>query len=309
MKQRKVVITGVTGFIGRHLIECLAESQYEYVGLSRHCNSIDKRHFVQYDMLNENIRLSCINDGDIVVHLAAVAHRSNTCDFSVNVSSSKILMQEAIARGASKFIFMSSIGVNGDNSPPRGFTATDIANPQDMYSKSKHDAETELLELANRSNIQLIIIRAPLIYGFDAPGNFALFQKLADLPIPMPFGSMKEPRSFLYIRNLIDFILHSAYSEKVTAGVYLLADAGVINTCDFFSEIAFNKNKKIGTFKFPVNLLKAAFFFINRKKMITKMSNSLAISEFWESSATGWSACFSTKEGIKDMFSIQDLEE
>jgi len=207
-----IVVTGATGFIGRHLCVALADVQHNVTMVSRSAqkgadqysripNPIDLQHDVDYDTL--------LKDCDVVIHLAGRTHILNdphpdpvSAFASANTIATLNLARAAAARGVKRFIFLSSIKVNGESTMlGTPFTPESPPHPTDGYGQSKLDAELGLFRIAESSPLEVVVIRPPLVYGPGVRANFLELMNLVYKQIPMPLGSVKNKRSFVGTDN------------------------------------------------------------------------------------------------------------
>ena len=195
---------------------------------------------------------------------------------------------------------MSSIKVNGESTEENmPFTENDIPNPQDYYAKSKYEAELGLLKIAKKSNMEVVIVRPPLIYGEGVKGYFRILLKLIKLKIPIPFGSFnKNKRSFIYIENLLNFI--SVLIDHPQAGnqVFLCSDYNDMSTADLIREISYGMHNRDLIFKFPKFFLLSSYLF-GKGYLYKKLSESLTIDYSKAAKLLGWYPPITTKHAIK----------
>ena len=211
----KILLTGATGFIGKKLIQELLNKDFELSIILR--KKVDYfsdkvRQFVIGDFAKYSNELTSI---DCVIHLAGKAHVIDKNKASVldefrliNTDFTLSLARQAATAGVNRFIFLSSIGVNG-NQNTKPFLESDTPNPQEPYAISKYEAEQGLFKLAKETDMEVVIIRPPLVYGLNAPGNFGRLMSWASkkYPMPLPLGLVSNSRSLVAIDNLVDFIV------------------------------------------------------------------------------------------------------
>lgn len=232
---KKVLVTGGSGFIGKWVLRSLHEEYQVIAPVRSSCEEIVNISAIRFEGLAANTDWSSMLDGcDVVVHLAAVAHRRVSSDEqvhvlkSVNVDGSMNLAKQAVKANVKRFIFLSSIGVMGDNSGKGILTESDPPNPQNHYACSKLEAERQLLGLSRESAMELVVLRPPIVYGPNAPGNFGrLFHLVRVMPLN-PFKALTNDRSMISVRNLADLIkLLVSVELSSPRKTYLLADLSV----------------------------------------------------------------------------------
>lgn len=217
----RVIISGASGFVGRSLLKAFSGSGVDVVALYRSNRACPPKltgiQSIYYDFVDGEILYSSeLTSADYFFHLAGVAHKTNISEerlqpvFSeVNVALTLAFARSSQRLGVSRFIFVSSIGVLGESSRSGVLTASSMYAPTNAYSRSKMEAEVKLKEWFEDSGPEVLVLRPPLIFGLEAPGNLKRLIKLcAAMPI-LPFGGFLEPRAMISLRNFIDFLVHS----------------------------------------------------------------------------------------------------
>jgi nucleoside-diphosphate-sugar epimerase len=231
----KFAVTGSSGFIGQSLCRLLSHRNYDFLSLSRRSPGVaspycpDSRYVDYANRLElENTLRGC----DYVIHLAGLAHKylrpSDNPSQIYKAANVDPLVNLALASAevnVKKFIYISSIGVLGSPTPGVPFTDETIPDPELYYSKSKLAGEVSLRSICAKSPMSFVILRPPLVYGPNCPGNLARLIKLIQfLPI-LPFGSLSGGRSFLSVDHLVDMIIRSAHSTEIINSAYVLSDS------------------------------------------------------------------------------------
>ncbi len=192
----KILLTGASGFVGRHLVETFSE-QYELRLVQRKNSEImdDFAHLERFVISGGIDSTTCwagaFDSVKAVIHLAGVAHNRHQTqqDFQeINTEGTLHLAREAAKSGVERFVFVSSIGVNGSSTEESPFCCHDEADPQNPYAQSKLDAELGLKKIAEDTGLEVVIVRPPLVYGANAPGNFGMLLKLITKVPVLPFG-------------------------------------------------------------------------------------------------------------------------
>lgn len=237
-----VLVTGASGFVGRALCDYLSKIGRDVVAAVR---SPEKRvsgvrNKVVGTINGQTEWAEHLQDVDVVVHLAARAHKLSDSSAdplgefrSINALGTQKLVSDCIKVGVSKFIFVSSIGVNGATTAGAPFTAGDVPRPHTPYAISKLEAELEIQRLCQDSQMDYVILRPPLIYGRDAPGNLGLIQSALRYRIPLPFGSVTNRRSFLAIENFVSIVDICISQPKAANRVLLISDGVDLSTAEF----------------------------------------------------------------------------
>ena len=252
----KILVTGATGFVGRYLINHLSKTDEVIACVRKKSNLLPSS--VQQIIINNFFDITIPQDVDVVVHLAAVAHNKNNDmdEFKkINVDGTLELARKALQTNVKRFIFISSIGVNGNSTHGKAFTEQDTPNPTNDYTKSKYEAEKALAKLFENTHIDLVIIRPPLIYAHDTPGNFSKLLMLIKLGQFLPFGCTHNQRSFISIENLVSFITTCIYHDTKINETFLIADDEVISTKQLIQCLSSGMGKSMILLPVPTKLL------------------------------------------------------
>lgn len=303
----KILVTGASGFIGQAVTKALLRAAYPVVATIRQpslppfaveINGCGRLHWGMVGSINGHTAWNETLQGvSTVVHCAARAHISNdqapdtvSAYREVNVAGTLNLAQQAIAAGVGRFIFLSSIGVNGKQST-KPFTETDTPNPQDAYAASKLEAEQLLLTLALKSETEFVIIRPPLVYGPSAPGNFGRLVRFVQSGWPMPLGAIHNRRSLVGIDNLVSLILlcaDRAQSRPAANEVFVVADSEDVSTATLVRKIAqaagcFNRMLPI-----PATFLRATASMLGKETLALSLLGDLQVNASKATTLLGW---------------------
>nr|WP_312275541.1 NAD-dependent epimerase/dehydratase family protein [Moraxella sp. CTOTU46711] len=252
----KILVTGASGFVGRYLVNDLSKTDEVIACVREKSNLLPSS--VQQIVSNNFFDIAIPKDTDVIVHLAGIAHNKNNSvdEFKKNnVDGTLELARKALEANIKRFIFISSIGVNGNSTHGKAFTEQDTPNPTNDYTKSKYEAEKALAKLFENTHIDLIIIRPPLIYAHDAPGNFSKLLMLIKLGQFLPFGCTHNQRSFIAIENLVSFITACIYHDTKINETFLIADDEVISTKQLIQCLSSGMGKSIILLPVPTKLL------------------------------------------------------
>ena len=252
----KILVTGATGFVGRYLVNDLSKTDEVIACVRKKSNLLPSS--VQQIVGNNFFDIALPKDTDVIVHLAGIAHNKNNSvdEFKkINVDGTLELARKALEANIKRFIFISSIGVNGNSTHRKAFNEQDTPNPTNDYTKSKYEAEKALAKLFENTNIDLVIIRPPLIYAHDAPGNFSKLLMLIKLGQFLPFGCTHNQRSFIAIENLVSFITTCIYHDTKINETFLIADDEVISTKQLIQCLSSGMGKSMILLPVPTKLL------------------------------------------------------
>ena len=284
----KILLTGATGFIGKKLIQELLNKDFELSSILRNKTDDfpnDIQQFVIGDFAKHADYSNALTDIDCVIHLAGKAHVIDKSKASIldefrliNTNFTLSLARQASAAGVNRFIFLSSIGVNG-NQNTKPFLESDTPNPQEPYAISKYEAEQGLFKLSKETDIEVVIIRPPLVYGINAPGNFSRLMNWVSKkhPIPLPLGLVSNSRSLVAIGNLVDFIVTCATHKNAANELFLVSDREDLSTTQLLRKIAKFFNKKIFLPPVPVQLMIFMAGLLGRKADAIRLFSSLRV--------------------------------
>lgn len=292
----KLLITGATGFIGKELVKRFDKESIEI--LSRKVNN----HFITLNYSLEDLLVkTCVtNKYDVAIHLAGLAHNNYGLDElrKINVESTLALARQLAEKGLKRFVFVSSIGVNGNKTIGSPFNELSTPKPHVDYAISKYEAEIELAKLSRELDFELVIIRPPLVYGENAPGNFKSLLNIASKGFPLPFGLVNNSRSFISVSNLSDFITLTASHPKAAGELFLVADDDNISTKTLIKTIWEAKNISSFLIPIPIFIFKLLFKLLGRSSMAVQLFDNLEVDNSKAKSLLGWSP----KQSMVDVF-------
>ncbi len=244
---------------------------------------------------------------DAVIHLAARAHimRDVAGDplaeyRRVNVTGTRILARAAAAAGVRRLVFLSSVKVNGEHTGAEPYTERDPPRPQDSYGISKWEAEQALLENAAQSPMQTVVLRPPLLYGPRVKGNFLSLMRAIDRGVPLPFASIDNRRSLLYLGNLIDAITLCLDHPAAAGNTYLVADDDGVSTPDLIRGIAAALGKPARLMPFPPSLLRLAGTMTGKAAEAARLVGSLQVDSNRIRRELGWRPRATMAQGLAE---------
>lgn len=281
-----VLITGVTGFIGHALQQHLTTKNINISALVR-CKKTDLP--IEINQILANNRNTWANtplpkDITTLIHLAGRAHilkETSNAPLDLfradNVESTLRLAEQALIAGVKRFIFISSIGVNGSSTATTPFTEHSTPAPRADYAISKWEAEQGLRELLQGSSMELIIIRPPLVYAGNAPGNFQRLLRLVSTGFPMPFASVKNARSMISLENLVDFITLCIEHPAAANETFLVSDGMDFSTGQIIRYLAEGQSRKTTLLPIPPGLIQWGTRLIGMESIYEQLCRSLVI--------------------------------
>ncbi|MDC5395444.1 NAD-dependent epimerase/dehydratase family protein [Acinetobacter baumannii] len=307
-----ILITGSSGFVGSYLCEyftampehsVLAQTRKNTQKLSNDIKTIT------FD-INDDLTSLDLSSVDVIVHCAGRAHIMKEVESDplsiyrkVNVEGTLNLAKKAAKAGVKRFIFMSSIKVNGEVSDQVPFTPHDnIINIKDPYGLSKYEAEQSLLNLAQNSMMEVVIIRPALIYGPNVKANFKSMINLAAKGIPLPVGCLDNKRSMVSIYNLSDFINICLSHPLAKNQVFLISDQDDITVKELFMKLAKVQGRNLIAVPIPKVLINFLAKLLNKSAVASRLCSVLIVDTSKNIELLGWRAPFSFDESLKLMF-------
>ena len=251
-----------------------------------------------------------VRNQDVVVHAAARAHvmKESVNDplteyRRVNVDGTLQLARQAAEAGVRRFVFISSIKVNGESSPAgRPFTANDIPDPAGPYGVSKMEAEQGLSEVSRETGMEVVIIRPPLVYGRGVKGNFATMARLVRGGFPLPLGSVCNRRTLVSLENLVDFTLLCITHPAAANEVFLVGDGQDLSTTGLLRAIGKAMGKPARLIPVPSRLIMLAASVLGKKNAAQRVLGSLQSDISKARQVLGWEPPLSVEEGLRRCF-------
>ena len=300
-----VVLTGANGFIGKRLAQTLAlNPEINLTASVRSWVDIPDAKVVEVESLGLDTNWSeVISNQDVVIHTAGYSSISKKMSldefYKVNVSATLELANQAALAGVKRFIFISSIKVNGETtSLGKPFTSKCKPNPQNHYSISKWKAEIGLKKLAKKTKMEIVIIRSPLVYGPNVKGNFFAMLNLIYKGVPLPFSSIRNKRSLIALDNLVDLIITCIKHPRAGNHTFLAGDGQDVSTpelLEVFSQVA---GLSIRLFPFPTSLLMFALTVIGKRSISQRLFYSLQVDIDSTCKILDWHPPLSLEEGL-----------
>jgi UDP-glucose 4-epimerase len=298
-----VLVTGASGFVGRHLVPALTGEGWRVRRAVRTLSGSDDE--VLIGSLGPATDWQAALAGvEAVVHLAARVHHPGEEDAgelyrAVNTEGTLQLARCAAAAGVHRFVHVSTILVNGSNTDGRApFREDDIPAPRGAYGKSKAAAESGLRQLAETVDMRIAVIRPPLIYGAGALGNFRLLVEAIQRGIPLPFGAIRNRRAFLGVENLASFIANRLSGAENKFDIFLVADEMQISTPEFIRQIARAAGSTARLVPVPVTALQVLLKMSRRSVARDSLIGSMEI-DVSKAAATGWRPPLGMEEGLR----------
>ena len=300
-----ILLTGGTGFVGKAINEMLDDHN---VILTSRTNAIknSSQYYKKNISSTENFA-DCLIDIDVVIHTAARVHQMNDLSddpavefMETNCFGTLNLARQAAEAGVKRFIFLSSIKVNGEKSEiNKPFRFDDPRNPEDPYGKSKSEAELGLLKISSEAGLEITIIRPPLVYGPGVKANFAALLKLASKNIPFPLGAVDNKRSFIALGNLVSLIVTCIDHPNAANQVFLVSDDCDVSTSKLFTIMTEAYGKKSRLIKINPLLLKMFAGLVGKRSMIDRLCDDLRLDIEHTKRSLEWAPSVSMVDGLK----------
>ncbi len=316
--KNKILVTGATGFVGSCLVACLQGKNKQVVAMVRKKATLPVG--VEQLLIEDLSTISSpsisakltekLQNVDVLIHTAARVHvmQEDSVDpltefRKINCYATLILASMAAEAGVKRFIFLSSIKVNGELTLSRQpFSEEVFQPPKDPYGLSKYEAEQGLLKIAQDTGMEVVIIRPPLVYAQGVKANFASMLKWVNKGVPLPLGAIYNKRSLVALDNLVDFIMLCADREKspqATNEVFLISDGEEVSTTQLLQKVAKSLNKRAWLIPVPVGLMTFFARLLGKKDMANRLFGSLQVDSSKACDLLDWKPVISMDEQLK----------
>ena len=318
----RIFLTGATGFVGSEVLERLTQENHEVLALVRKklLEPTENVQLIVADLSKlEDISSEMLSGVNAVVHTAARTHvmKDETVDLleeyrKVNRDATLGLANLAEKSGVQRFVYISSVKVNGELTRPGEYFVPDAVDvPSDPYGLSKYEAELGLLEIARKTEMEVVIIRPPLVYGPGVKGNFASMVNLIKKGIPLPFGTIFNQRSLIALDNLVDFIALCAdrrRSPKAANHVFLVSDGEDVSTSQLLRRVGSAYGVKSRLLPIPVGLMKLLFRLLGKGAVSDRLFGSLQVDITKTTDLLGWKPVVTMNQQLAKMAEIDKRE-
>jgi nucleoside-diphosphate-sugar epimerase len=309
----EILVTGASGFVGGQLISWMtahAQPSTAVLGAVRSKQAGDDSGLIAVGEINGDTDWSeALRGRCVIVHTAARAHIMDDTaadpltEFrSVNVAGTLNLARQAATAGVKRFIFISSIKVNGEQTMDQPFTAGDMPAPEDPYGISKWEAEQGLRELAITTGMEVVIIRPPLVYGRGVKGNFASMIKLVGKGLPLPLGAVHNKRSLVALDNLVDLIITCIDHPDAANETFLVSDGDDLSTTQLLRGVAEAMGRSSRLIPVPASLLQFGATLLGKKAMAQRLLGSLQVDISHTQECLNWTPPLTVKQGLQRCF-------
>jgi len=299
----KLLITGATGFVGEELCNALRIRDINFVPV------------VRRNATNGQFEIGNISGGtkwndafagcDVVIHLAARVHVMTDRDSNplsanreVNVDATINLARQAVTNGVKRFIFVSSVKVNGEETTSTPFTAFDEPAPLDPYGQSKLEAEIALRELSHATGLEVVIIRPPLVYGPGVRANFLKLMQLVNMGVPLPLGAIHNCRSMVALDNLVDLLITCTHHPAASGQTFMVSDDSDVSIAELLRMLASAMGKRSILLPIPAGIIAGTAALFGKSAMANRVLGSLQVDINHTKSTLGWKPVVTVQESI-----------
>ena len=314
---KKILLTGASGFLGKSITQYLERSSKNKLSLVFRKNDFPpgNKNFCVGDISHATDFSAPLSGQNVVIHTAARVHimRDNSSEAmykfrQVNVEGTLNLARQAVEAGVKRFIFISSVKVNGEFTVgSESFSEQNAPNPQDPYGLSKYEAEKGLMDIANSSGMEVVIIRPPLIYGPGVKGNFETMIKVVKSGLPLPLGLVDNRRSLIALDNLVDLINTCIDHPNARNRVFLVSDGEDVSSLDLVKEISKAFGARLYVFSISVSLMKIVAKLIGKSLIADRLFGDLRVDSSKTDKLLDWKPVVSMGDQLKKIADYDNL--
>ena len=299
----RVVVTGATGFVGRALCETLSKAGHRVVPVVR--NSAGLSDEVVIGDIGPATDWCAILPGcDAVIHLAARVHAGPARDAGglsayrrINTEATLSLARQAVRAGVKRFVFVSTIKVNGEGGA-RPYRETDAPAPADAYAVSKWEAEVGLHRIASETGLEIVVLRPPLVYGPGVRANFLQLMRAIERGCPLPLGAIENRRSLLYLGNFVDAIRICVEHPAAAGQTFLVDDGQPVSTPELVRAVARAMGRPARLLAVPAGVLELAGVLLGKRAVVARLTDSLWVDNSLIRTRLNWSPPYSMEVGL-----------
>lgn len=305
----KILVTGASGFVGQMLCKALHRQAYQVIAADRTMQPLaeDIERILVGSIDNHTDWSAALQGVDVVIHLAARVHVMKetiadplTAFRKTNVDGTLHLASEAARAGVKRFIFMSSAKVNGESTEiGKPFVEGRPANPQDAYGLSKFEAEQGLFKIAQETEMEVVVIRPPLVYGAGVKANFASLMRAVKCGLPLPLGAIHNKRSFVYVGNLVSLILRCVDHPAAANQVFLVSDDYDLSTTELLQACAAALGVKPRLISVPQRLIEISARLMGKRSVAERLCGNLQVECSKAHRLLDWTPPVSVRDGLK----------
>lgn len=299
-----ILVTGASGFVGQHLCDHLTRNGINTYALLR--TATDglkvKEQFIVKDFLNYRGWEKILKGIDVVIHTAGLAHVKGFPDedyYTINTKMTELLALGCVKAGVKRFIYMSSTHVHTSSSTTNVLTPQSSCHPLTAYGKSKLLAEKTLRGIEESADLEVVIVRPPLVYGPSAAGNIGTLVRAIKKGIPFPFAATQNQRDMVYVENLVNALRECATHPAAKGNTFFVSDDRPLSIGDLIQYLAKGMDRKARLFYLPEACLRIPLKLIKREEILEKIIGSFRVDISEIKETLGWSPPISAEEGLE----------
>lgn len=302
-----MLVTGTNGFVGHPLCAQLTNHGFVLRRAVRHATEVADSVPVG-DIGPDTDWSAALQEVECVIHLAARVHvmQETSADplsefRRTNVMGTEHLARSAAAGGVKRLVYVSSIKVNGEETPGSiRYTETGAPAPQDPYGRSKWEAEQALHRVATETGLEVVVVRPPLVYGAGVKGNFLQMLGAVARGLPLPLGSVGNQRDLVYVGNLVDALITCATHPAAAGQTYLVCDGESVSTPELLRRLAKAMNVPARVFPFPPAMLKLAGGMLGKSAQVERLLGSLQVDSGKIRRELAWRPPYTLQQGLQE---------
>jgi len=305
----RVLVTGATGFVGKALVRDLAGRGHGAIPVVRRAAALPHEVIVP-DMNAQTDWHPALAGCDAVVHLAARVHLMHDTAQdplalyrATNTEATLNLARQAARAGVKRFVFVSSIKVNGEGRDTP-YRETDVAAPEDAYAISKWEAEQGLQRIAQETGLEIVILRPPLVYGPGVKANFLRLMRMVQRGWPLPLGAIRNRRSLLYLGNFVDAICLCVEHPAAAGQTFLLDDGQPVSTPELVRAVARAMGRPARLLAVPVDMLEIVGTLLGKRASVARLKGSLWVDSSLIRRRLGWTPPYSMEAGLAETVAV-----
>ncbi len=303
----KVAVSGASGFVGQAILSRLIQENRTAMAFVR---NVGAQHIGEIDadivsLVDRTSWLEAMRQCAVFIHCAGRAHitkglgRDALHEFRLaNTELTLELARSAAYAGVKRFVFVSSIGVNGQKSGREPFTPEGVVNPETPYAISKYEAELGLKAISRETGLEVVVVRPPLVYGAGAPGNFGSLMRAVQHGWPLPLGAVHNKRSLVALGNLVDFIITCTSHPAAANQTFLVSDGQDLSTSELVRAMSLAAGVPTRLLPIPVSLLRLAGRWLGKADAIDRLCGNLQVDSSKARDLLGWLPPISVEEGL-----------
>jgi nucleoside-diphosphate-sugar epimerase len=299
-----ILVTGAGGFVGTALSRTLVSRGVAVLGAVRNGAGLGKIAVGDLDAGTD--WRAALKGCDAVVHLAARVHVMSDQSHdpilayrTVNVDATMNLARQAVDAGVKRFVFVSSVKVNGESTRARPFRGSDVPMPGDPYGQTKMEAEQGLQELARETGLEVVIVRPPLVYGPGVKANFLNLMKLVQIGVPLPFGRVSNLRSMVAVDNLVDLLIVCSTHPHAPGNIFMVSDGADMDMKALVTQIASAMNRRVLFMPIPLGFMVAIAKLLRKQGVLDRLLSSLQVDMTLTQATLNWQPVVTPQAAIE----------